>query len=272
MDEYLYHYTSIETLLLILRNKTLAFNSLTNVDDLEECESKDVQKIGKMCYVSCWTDDATESIPMWSMYTQNMQGVRIKLRKFPFKKYSFKSGEFYFKSDAETYIDYAKLYMEDKVTIAGEPQLVKVIYTNDENLIYPTVKSVKEEIKELNDGRIQKNISKNYSFKEIGKYKRKNWEFQNEVRYIINMSLWSMKELENCKSEEEQSRLINRIEDEKYKAPYNLFFLNLSDEALSDLEILIGPKVTIAQEEIIRLIVERYCPNAKIIKSNLKIK
>lgn len=162
--------------------------------------------------------------------------------------------------------------MEDKVTIAGEPQLVKVIYTNDENLIYPNVKSVKEEIKELNDGRIQKNISKNYSFKEIGKYKRKNWKFQNEVRYIINMSLWSMKELENCKSEEEQSRLINRIEDEKYKAPYNLFFLNLSDEALSDLEILIGPKVTIAQEEIIRLIVERYCPNAKIIKSNLKIK
>lgn len=105
MDEYLYHYTSIENLLLILKNKTLAFNSLQNVDDLEECESKDVQKIGEMCYVSCWTDDATESIPMWSMYTQNMQGVRIKLRKFPFKKYSIKSGEFYFKSDAETYID-----------------------------------------------------------------------------------------------------------------------------------------------------------------------
>ena len=45
MEEYLYHYTSIETLLLILKNKTLAFNSLINVDDLEECESKDIKKI-----------------------------------------------------------------------------------------------------------------------------------------------------------------------------------------------------------------------------------
>ena len=34
MSEYLYHYTNIETLLLILKNKTLAFNSLQNVDDL----------------------------------------------------------------------------------------------------------------------------------------------------------------------------------------------------------------------------------------------
>ena len=73
-------------ILLILKNKTLAFNSLQNVDDLEECESKDIQQIGKICYVSCWTDDASESIPMWKMYTPNMQGVRIKLKKFPFKK------------------------------------------------------------------------------------------------------------------------------------------------------------------------------------------
>ncbi len=272
MDEYLYHYTSIETLLLILKNKTIAFNSLTNVDDLEESESKDIQKIGKLCYVSCWTDDATESIPMWSMYTQDMQGVRIRLKKFPFKKYNFKCGQYHFKSDAETYIDYEKLYTEDKTTIAGEPQLVKVIYTNDEKLIYPTVKSIKEEIKKLDDGRMQRSMSKKYSLSEIGKYKRKNWKFQNEVRYILYMSLWSMKELENCKSAEEQSVLIDRIEDSKYKAPYNLFFLNLADEALEDIEILIGPKVTEAQETIIRLIVEKYCPNAKILKSNLKIK
>lgn len=272
MEEYLYHYTSIETLLLILKNKTIAFNSLINVDDLEECESKDIKKIGKICYVSCWTDDTSESIPMWSMYTKNMQGVRIRLKKFPFKKYNFKCGEYHFKSDAETYINYEKLYNEDKTTIAGEPQLVKAIYTNNEGLIYPTVKSIKEEIQKLNDGRIQRNTSTNYSFKEIGKYKRKNWEFQNEVRYIINMSLWSMKELEECKSAEDQSKLIDRIEDDKYKAPYNLFFLELTDEALNDIEILIGPKATEAQEEMVRLMAEKYCPNAKIIKSQLKIR
>ena len=272
MSEYLYHYTNIETLLLILKNKTLAFNSLQNVDDLEECQSKDIQQIGKICYVSCWTDDESESIPMWKMYTQNMQGVRIRLKKFPFKKYIFKCGQYHFKSDAETYIDYDKLYNDDKTTIAGEPQLVKVVYTDDENLIYPTVKSMKEEIKKLDDGNIQRSMSKNYSFSQIGKYKRKNWEFQHEVRYIINMSLWSMKELENCKNTDDQLKLIDRLEDIKYKAPYNLFFLNLTDEALNDLEILLGPKITEAQMELVKLIVEKYCPSAKIIKSNLKIR
>lgn len=272
MDEYLYHYTSVENLLLILKNKTLAFNSLQNVDDLEECNSKDIQQIGKICYVSCWTNDETESIPMWSMYTPNMQGVRIKLKKFPFKKYKFKCGEYHFKSDVETYFDYEKLYNENKTTIAGEIQLIKVTYTDDEKLIYPNVKTIKEELKKLNDGKMERTISTSYSLKDIGKYKRKNWEFQNEFRYIINMSLWSMKELENCKNCDDQLKLIERIEDVKYRAPYNLFFLNLENEALDDLEILIGPKTTEAQQEIIKLIVEKYCPSAKILKSTLKIK
>ena len=272
MNEYLYHYTSIETLLLILKNKTLAFNSLQNVDDLEESDSKDVRQIRKICYVSCWTDDSSESIPMWKMYTPNMQGVRIKMKKFPFRKYKFKCGDYHFKEDAETYIDYEKLYNEDKTTIAGEPQLFKVIYTNDEELIYPSIKTITEEIKKTNDGKIQKNTSTSYSLKNIGKYKRKNWEFQNEVRYIINMSLWSMKELENCKSCSDHIKLIERLEDQKYKAPYNLFFLSLEDDALNDIEILLGPKITEAQEEIIKLIVEKYCPSAKVLKSGLKIK
>ena len=86
------------------------------------------------------------------------------------------------------------------------------------------------------------------------------------------MSLWSMKELENCKSYNDQLKLMERIEDIKYKAPYNLFFLNLRTEALDDLEILLGTKITEAQEEIIRLIVEKYCPSAKVLKSSLKIK
>ena len=215
----------------------------------------------------------SESIPMWNMYTPNMQGIRIKLKRFPFKKYKFKCGEYYLKSDVETYIDYKKLYDEDKTTITGDqPQLIKVTYTNDEGLIYPNIKSIKEDIQKLNDGRTQKTVSTNYFLKNVGRYKRKNWEFQNEFRYIINMSLWSMKELENCKSHEDQLKLMERLEDIKYKAPYNLFFLNLTDEALNDLEILLGPKVTEAQEEIVKLIVEKYCPAAKILKSSLKIK
>lgn len=85
--EYLYHYTSIETLALILKNRTIRFNSLDKMDDLQEQKTADLQNIGQFCYISSWTDDDTESIPMWNMYASLNLGVRIKLRKNPFKVY-----------------------------------------------------------------------------------------------------------------------------------------------------------------------------------------
>ena len=47
--KYLYHYTSLETLALILRNKTICFNNLLYVDDLDEAETEDMGKFGKIC-------------------------------------------------------------------------------------------------------------------------------------------------------------------------------------------------------------------------------
>lgn len=273
MEEYLYHYTSIETLLLILKNKTIAFNSLQNVDDLEETNSKDIEQIGKICYVSCWTNDETELIPMWNMYTPGMQGVRIKLVTFPFKTYHYRKGEYYFSNDYTSFINYNKLYEDDKVNISpNSPLLCTVVYTNDNNKIYPKIKEIKEEIEYIENGKIKNTTTTNYSFKDLGKYKRKNWEFQHEVRYIINMAPYSMRELHQCKDYKDHQNLINRIEDTKIKEPYNKFYLELSEEALRNIEILLGPKVTEAQEDIVKLIVQKYCPNAKIKKSKLKIK
>ena len=113
--DYLYHYTSIETLALILSNKTLCFNNLLNVDDIEEAETSDMGKFGRFVYASCWTNDERESIPLWNLYTPDMHGVRIKLPVFPFKRYSYKKGEYFLENDVETYINIEKLYKENKV-------------------------------------------------------------------------------------------------------------------------------------------------------------
>ena len=271
MEKYLYHYSRIDTLLLILKNKTLAFNSLQNVDDLEEADSEDIEQIGKICYVSCWTNDDSESIPMWNMYTPNMQGVRIKLKEYPFQKYFYKKGEYFFNEDCDSYINYDSLYRDDKACItANAPLLEHVIYTEDERKLYPHIKNVTKKVEKLDNGKININETINYSFNELGRYKRSNWSFQNEIRYIINMAPYSMKELISCKSEAEQRELISRLEDTKIKAPYKRYFLQLSDEALKNIEILLGPKTTVEQEEIVKLIIDKYCPSAKILNSNLK--
>lgn len=65
LDDYLFHYTTVESLSLILKNGTIRFRSLDKMDDLQEKETADVENIGQFCYVSSWTDDKTESIPMY---------------------------------------------------------------------------------------------------------------------------------------------------------------------------------------------------------------
>lgn len=69
--QVLYHYTSLDTLALILTNKSICFNTLLNVDDIDEAETSDLGQFGKYVYVSCWTDEAAESIAMWAaLYAQ----------------------------------------------------------------------------------------------------------------------------------------------------------------------------------------------------------
>lgn len=97
--EFLYHYTSIETLALILKNKIICFNHLLNVDDLEEANTQDMVNFGECINGSCWTEDSEESIPLWNVYTPNMKGVRMGLPKFPFKKYHFSAGEYNLSQD-----------------------------------------------------------------------------------------------------------------------------------------------------------------------------
>ena len=55
--EYLYHYTSIEKLALILKNRTIRLNPLDKMDDLQEQKTADVENIGKFVFISSWTLD-----------------------------------------------------------------------------------------------------------------------------------------------------------------------------------------------------------------------
>ena len=85
MEKYLYHYTTIDTLQLILRNRTFRFNSLINMDDIEESKTRDFEWVGKYLYVSSWADDGdVENLALWGLYSNHFEGVRIKMIKNPF--------------------------------------------------------------------------------------------------------------------------------------------------------------------------------------------
>lgn len=86
----IFHYTTIESLALILSTGKLRFNRLDRVDDLREAQTHVGIDFGKYFFVSCWTMEKQESIPQWHMYSSEMQGVRIELPANPFRQVPLK--------------------------------------------------------------------------------------------------------------------------------------------------------------------------------------
>ena len=185
--EYLYHYTNLETLALILRNRTIRFNSLDKMDDLQEKETADLKNVGQFFYISSWTEDATESIPMWNMYASLNSGIRIKLRKNPFKVYENTAVDISHvvhtsvtdNSDGKplrSIIPLAEMFAKGFIApqaIAGD-FLCKVEYTNNRDKLYPRM---------LMENGNQFTIAMG----ELGRYKNLHWDFQSEWRYILNI-------------------------------------------------------------------------------------
>lgn len=266
--ELLYHYTSIETLALILSNKSICFNNLLNVDDVEEAKTKDMGLFGKYFNISCWTTDLEESIPLWNLYTPNMHGVRIGLPKFPFKKYRFMKGQYGLEKDIETYMNLEQIYEDNKASIIPDmPEFCEVEYTDVKEKLYPQIRTcnnlpaLKKYVE--TDEKFHDSLTVDYSFKFLGKCKRTNWTFQNEVRYIINCSPTPIKEFSQKSTFETHRMFIKRIESEKYPAPYEKIFLDLDEECFKSLEILIGPKATDAEKVIVKSLVDQYCAKYK---------
>ena len=157
----------------------------------------------------------------------------------------------------ETFID-----LGDKI------KLYDIEYTDDENLLYPKIKNI--------------NVEKllKYDFSKLGRYKRSNWSFQEECRYGIFLAPWNMQYMEEMKNicrnnrdnaEKFITEAMNLLENPNTIIPSKRFYVDFDEEILKDLKILLGPKVTEAEEEIVRLIVKEYCPTAQISKSKLKI-
>ncbi|WP_340529434.1 hypothetical protein [Cupriavidus necator] len=80
----IHHYTSIESLALILKHRTLRFTRADKLDDVKEAQTVAGVDFGRRFFVSSWTGEADEQIPNWNLYGANMRGVRLTLSGSPF--------------------------------------------------------------------------------------------------------------------------------------------------------------------------------------------
>lgn len=269
-QEYLYHYTSVDSLALILKNKTIRLNPLDKMDDLQEQKTSDIQNFGKYFFVSSWTSEEEESIPMWKMYTSPQSGVRIKLRKNPFvrnktrgedvekvlpnKAMNQESRDFVH----DTFLNLAeimKLGIFSPQAWSGDI-LYKVVYTTDKTLLEPQVLKVTEK-------------GTSISFAELGRYKNKHWEFQKEWRYLMSFLPMNF-QLAPQKMHEDVLKTANSIVCGTGVLPINYYDLHIDEKCFKEMEITPSPQMNSGYRVLLENLVEKYNPTAVIKESELK--
>ena len=235
--DYIYHYTSIETLALILSTRKIRFNSLGNVNDLNEAKTEDMADFGKYCLVSCWTKSASESIPLWNMYTPEMRGVRIGLPK--------------------------DIYMFDKSFDPNKkrysPSSAPLPYPDFINVEYCDTSPIA--IRQ-NDGSVRGD--------GLGMTKSRDWEFENECRFRLFLVPYDNTTTRYANLSEFNSSWKT---GEKIKNSKQTCDFLLQSDIIETMELMLGPGAGEPERIIVEALAEKYGIGTKqISKSSLRIR
>lgn len=267
----LYQYTNVSSLALILSNKTIRFRALTSLDDLQEQETADIKNLGRFCFVSCWTEDADEQIPMWKMYTDLESGVRIGLPEYPFQEYENRPEDLskatgmpvtdrtngsYLKSLIPFWEMNNKHFLVPGLLLQNSI-LFKIEYTSDKDKLYPKVYEQTETGRRLNIGC-------------LGKHKNTGWSFQKEWRYIIPFYPIEIDAKDPIASAERANQVMEDMISGKASLPFSHYDLSINNEAFSQMEIMLSPKITPGNRLIVKDLVEKYNPEASVVESTFK--
>lgn len=273
----IHHYTNIDVLALILKNRTLRFNRLDHVDDPEESNfiSNGVN-LGPYTFVSCWTEAKEENIPMWKMYTKEQWGVRLSFVKDGlFKTYSEEDG---FRHNGLVTINFGEplQYLFPTEVRYNQTNYSPPYLTTDYDgcRFYRKIEYVEDVQQYAGDSvDILRHPSGKGSliirFDKVGSFKHKRWRFQEESRFVlVFLPGNSLTAFNTAALEAEKSKMISNIIHNK-DLGFSHYDMCLSDEAMENLVITMSPLSDSAQWAIVEALRDKYAPKAIIVESNL---
>lgn len=267
--DMLFHYTSIESLALILSNKTLRLKSLTTLDDPEEAMAQDSQGFARYVFVSCWTEDKTESIPMWNMYAGLQSGVRIEMEPDPFKRYRYSEQDYSEAlnvplSNIKIEGDAPELFLPLETIkrfavpniFDGANLLRKVEYTDDPDKLVPQIAAPSD----------QGGIC--FAAGKLGVCKNAYWEFQHEWRYVLQaIPMNTMEVLENPKRT--LNRALGSVLNQAEPALTDHFDLEIDERAFRRMRFVLSPKISPGNRVLAESLLSRYGLADRIAPSEL---
>jgi hypothetical protein len=242
--ELLSHYSSINKLALILKSKKIRFTRLDLVNDPDEGISKDFGKMAFFKFVSCWTGNMEENFALWNMYTDRMRGIRLDLPTPVFNSYEF-DGIYDFMVPEEKFMD----YQNGILIYSAQNKPVKIKYTDDEKELFPNIRD-----------------AKGLKASDLGIRKRTIWEFENEVRYVLDIVPFDTSLYERTQN---IFYAYKRYIDQKIPPKIEYYDIDINIESFENMKIILGPRCIPGDREIVESLIERYNPKAQIKNSNL---
>lgn len=263
--EYIYHYTSIDILALILKHRKLRFNRIDKVDDMRECFEIKPFKFYNYLFVSSWTHSPEESIPLWNLYGKQNRGIRIKMPVNMFlyreifvpEKHSNivnKQGNY------QSLFSYQELFENNchiVPTYTNKDQFSgRVIYTDNITREY--------------QGVVQTNGNEHIvKTQNLGFYKHIDWAFQNEYRFVLFI-LPSPPLIRNGQLQANMfPQAVKTAIEKGDKLEFDDYYLNLSPEVLNNIEVTLGPHCNEGDKIIIESLINNYTTDGSVIMSSL---
>lgn len=238
----IFHYTTIDSLALILKNRTLRFNCLKNVDDPNEGTTEDFGSMAGYVFVSCWTDNEEENLALWTIYSKSGRGIRIEVDSLDIH-FEFPDSLPKYVNDivvnARCSVDgsFFIVYPEHDEITGNLEYFYRVHYSNDNRQFFlPTSPS-----------------SGRYDLTAIARTKKTHWVFQKEVRFVML----------GCTNKKDQhlswQGIFNNI-TEKIPFDCNHVDLALSDTFFENMKIRRGPLSGVSDQIVLESLLSKYCP------------
>lgn len=261
----IYHYTSIENLALILKHKTIRFNRLDRMED--PCEKSfliNQLDWSPYTYVSCWTENPVENLPLWHMYTDGGKGIRIGIEK-DFIDWDKQAIAFSVPSRQQHHKSVSK-DSSGAFSVTFNP--TRIYRPLSDEMCYRKVKYVSEKEYleyEKNIGRVSAfmDIDEDMMRKYVGRFRKDKWAFQDESRFILYAVPYTS--TDPVVSHNDFINLI-RLNIANH-VPY--IDVPIKPEKLRDIEVTLGPNIDEGQGILAKALLHKYAPGAHLTYSAL---
>lgn len=296
--EYLYHYTSVDVLELILKNRTIRLNPLSKMDDWQEQFSAHGRAHGRHIFISSWTAEPEEISKMWKDYCKPYpeNGVRIKMPVNPFSMTEnnllipvpseMRSAAInreriiqaillhYPETNRKMFDDFEGLWVfgqyKDKL-LKEHPTTSKKLIESSKNLQRNTTTATPNDVNKLlrkvdytdNPRKIYPQLYHEYKGNLFGDFTNygtvKNTSWAWQKEWRYIVGFYRMRAF--------RKRADNTLE--WYDVPFDYYDLKLDPNKMKELEVMTSPVMSDQSRRKLQAILDKYLPGTPVINSKL---